>query len=104
MTNLWCKIWNFFLNMFTDAIKLVAYALTTVGEILCKVLTDVGSAVGDVVESVFGGSNVLSWLVIGGLAYFLIPVFFESKDKAEESAERRRRSSANSSDGGGINV
>lgn len=91
MTKLWCKLWNFFLNMFTDALELIAYALTTAGEVLCKVLTEVGSAVGDVVNDVFGGSNFLSWVLIGGLAYFLIPVFFDSKDKAEESKERRLR-------------
>lgn len=65
MSSLWCKLWNFFLNMFTSAVKAVAYALETVG----GVLVDLASA------AIKGVSSLLSspLLLIGaGVAAFLL--------------------------------
>lgn len=76
-----CKIWNFFLNLFNDVLDAVAYALTTVGEVLLKLAKGVGEVVGGVIGSVFGGSNLLVWAGVGAIAYFL----FFKKDEGGDS-------------------
>lgn len=67
-----CKIWNFILNIFTDTLNAVAFALKTVGEVLGDVLTSVGDGLGNFVGGVFGGGNLLVWAGVGIFAYFLL--------------------------------
>lgn len=69
---MFCKIWSFFLRLFQSAIEAVAWALETIGEVALDLLEGVGDIVGGVIGSVFGGSNLLIWLALGGLGiYFL---------------------------------
>lgn len=72
MRNLWCKLWNVFLNMFTDVVKAVAYALDTVGTVLVELLSSAADAVGGAISSIFGGSNLLIWAGVGFFAYLLL--------------------------------
>lgn len=67
-----CKIWNFVLMMFQDAVEAVAVGLKTLGEVLVPILGALGQVVGDTIGSVFGGSNLLVWAGVGIFAYFLI--------------------------------
>lgn len=77
-----CKIWSFILNLFTDVLDAVAYALKTVGEVLVVVAKGVGEAVGSVVGSVFGGSNLLVWAGAAIAAYFL---FFKQDENGNSN-------------------
>lgn len=72
MRNLWCKIWSWLLNTFSDALTAVSHALKTVGDVAVDLLTDVASGVGDAIGSIFGGSNFLIWAGVGVFAYFLL--------------------------------
>lgn len=80
-----CKIWNFFLNLFNDVLDSVAYALTTVGEVLLKLAKGVGEVVGDAIGSAFGGSNLLVWAGVGAIAYFL---FFKQDEEGNSNYTR----------------
>lgn len=81
-----CKIWNFFLNIFTDTLNAIAFALTTVGEVLGDVLTSVGDGLGNFVGGVFGGGNLLVWVGVGVFAYFLLT----KQDDANQSPSMLR--------------
>lgn len=72
MRNLWCKLWNVFLNAFTDAVKAVAYALDTVGTVAVELLSSAADAVGGAIGSIFGGGNFLIWAGVGLFAYLLL--------------------------------
>lgn len=72
MGNAWCKLWNFFLSAFTDVVDGVGYALAKAGEIAGDVLTNVAAGVGNAVGSIFGGGNLLVWVVLGVGAYFFL--------------------------------
>lgn len=72
MRSLWCKLWNFILNTFTDVVSGVAYALKTVGTVAASILTDVAGAVGSAIGSIFGGSNFFVWLAVGIGGYLLL--------------------------------
>lgn len=72
MRNLWCKLWNIFLNAFTDAVSAIAYALDTVGTVAVDLLSDAANAVGGAIGSIFGGSNFLIWAGVGLFAYLLL--------------------------------
>lgn len=87
-----CKIWNFLLMMFKDTLDAVAYALKTVGEVLVDVAKGVGEAVGSVVSSVFGGSNLLTWAVLGVGAYFLFFKREDGKSNYTDTINRQRPS------------
>lgn len=69
MRSVLCKIWNFILNRFSDVLEASAYGLKTIGEVAVPILGALGEVVGDTVGSIFGGSNLLIWLVGG---YFLL--------------------------------
>lgn len=77
-----CKIWNFLLNLFTDVLDAVAYALKTVGEVLVAVAKGVGEAVGSAVDSIFGGSNLFVWAGAAIAAYFL---FFKQDENGNSN-------------------
>lgn len=77
-----CKIWNFLLNLFTDVLDAVAYALKTVGEVLVVVAKGVGEAVGSAVDSLFGGSNLFVWAGAAIAAYFL---FFKQDENGNSN-------------------
>lgn len=69
---MFCKIWSFFLRLFQSAVEAVAWALETIGEVALDLLEGVGAVIGSTIGSVFGGSNLLIWLALGGLGiYFL---------------------------------
>lgn len=79
MTKLWCKLWNFFLNIFTSAIEGIGYLLATLGTVLVEIL----GAVGEAVSEVFSGSGAIP-LFVGGLLLFM---FF--KKKKEEPVKKK---------------
>lgn len=64
MTTLLCKLWNFFLNMFTDVVETVTKAAVTVSNALIDI---VGSLVTSVGTGLF--KSPLGWglLALGGL-------------------------------------
>lgn len=72
MRKIWCRLWNTFLNVFQDATNAVATSLETVGTVAVKVLGAVGEVVGDTIGSVFGGSNLLVWCIVGFIGYKLL--------------------------------
>lgn len=69
---MWCKLWRFLLNTFTDVVDAVAYALTTLGDVAVELLTDLGDGLGSAIGSIFGGSNLVIWLGVGVFAYMLL--------------------------------
>lgn len=69
MRSILCKIWSFVLGVFVDILDAVAYALTTVGEVLLVLAKGLGEVAGDVINDVFGGSNLLVWGVFGVFVY-----------------------------------
>lgn len=69
---MWCKLWRFLLNTFTDVVDAVAYALDTLGDVAVDLLTDLGDGLGSAIGSIFGGSNLLIWLGVGVFAYMLL--------------------------------
>lgn len=68
MRGLFCKIWQFLLNVFTDIVNAVAQALATIGTAVVDVLSQVADAVGDALG--ISGSTFL-WIALGLGAYFL---------------------------------
>lgn len=74
-----CKIFGFILNLFTKVVNVVAQALTILGEATVDVLSDLVTSVGEGVASTLGGSGLLGWLLIGGVAYFLLTKKDDSK-------------------------
>lgn len=68
MSNLWCKLWNFFLNIFTQAVHAIAYAIKTIGEVAIGLAGDLLHAVG----SALGIGGLLPILLIGGGLWFLL--------------------------------
>lgn len=70
--DLLCKIFGFILNLFTKVVSVVAQALTILGDATVDVLTDLVTSVGEGVASSLGGSGLLGWLLIGGVAYFIL--------------------------------
>lgn len=84
MTAIWCKLWNFILNAFTDVLEAVGHTIATLGE----VLVDVFSAV---VEGVSGalGISPLTLVLLGVGAYLL---FFSPKDEEKDEEKRDTRS------------
>lgn len=69
MTKLWCKLWNFVLNIFTSIVEGVGMLLETVGTVLVDVLGGVADAVGKALG--ISGSTVL-WLGLGVAAAWLL--------------------------------
>lgn len=88
MTKLWCKIWNFFLNMFTSVIEGVGMLLKTVGTVLVDVLGGVTGAVGKVL-GIPGG--MVSWLLIGGGCYLLLKSQSDEKEVRIAEIQARRQ-------------
>lgn len=90
--NLWCKLWNFFLNMFVSTVHAVAYALDTVG----GVLLDLAS------NAIKGATSALgSPLVLVGLglaAWFLL----SKKDDSGGSSGRVVLTAADASSKAGL--
>lgn len=72
MRNLWCKLWNWFLNTVNDIGDTVAYNLRNMGTIAADLLSTVAAGVGDAIGSIFGGSNLLVWAVAAVFAYAVI--------------------------------
>lgn len=70
--DLLCKIFGFILNLFTKVVSVVAQALTILGDATVDVLTDLVTSVGEGIASTLGGSGLLGWLLVGGVAYFLL--------------------------------
>lgn len=67
-----CKIFGFILNLFTKVVGVVAQAVTILGDATVDVLTDLVTSVGEGVASTLGGSGLLGWLLVGGVAYFFL--------------------------------
>lgn len=63
-----CKIWQFFLNVFTDIVNAIAQALAVIGTAVVDVLSQVAEAVGKTLG--INGSTVM-WIALGLGAYFL---------------------------------
>lgn len=63
-----CKVWQFFLNVFTNIVNAVAQALTVIGTAVVDVLSQVAEAVGDALG--INGSTVM-WIALGLGVYFL---------------------------------
>lgn len=77
--SLWCKIWNWFLNLFGDVVQAVADAITVLGDAIMPVMEKLGAVAGDVISSVGSGignffGSVLSspMVLIGIVAYFVL--------------------------------
>lgn len=64
-----CKIWQFFLNVFTDIVNAVAQALAVIGTAVVDVLSQAAEAVGKALG--INGSTVM-WIALGLGAYFLL--------------------------------
>lgn len=67
-----CKIFGFVLALFTKVVSAVAQGITILGDATVDVLTDLITSVGEGVASTLGGSDLLGWLLVGGVAYFLL--------------------------------
>lgn len=82
MTKLWCKLWNFLLNIFTTVVEAVGYALKTVGTVLVETAGAIAEAVGDVLGI---PGNLFLWIAGGIGLYFLVK---SSDDKQELRIEQ----------------
>lgn len=91
---MFCKIWTFFLRLFEGAMEAIAWALKTVGEVALDLLEGVGNVVGGVIGSVFGGSNLLVWLALGGLGLY----FITKEDSNGESIASRAQNGPRTGD------
>lgn len=69
--NLWCKLWNFVLDMFVGAVDAIAYALKTVGTVLLGTAEALLSAAGSAISSVFSSSPIV-WIAVAAGAYLLL--------------------------------
>lgn len=72
MTKLWCKLWNFFLNIFTSVVDGIGYALSTVGTVLVETLGAVLEAGGEVIGGLFGSTGGLMTLALLGFGAYLL--------------------------------
>lgn len=69
MSNLWCKLWNFVLGVFTSAVEGIGFALKTVGTVLIDVADGVLGAASDAL----GLSSILPLALIGAGLYLFWP-------------------------------
>lgn len=79
MGNLWCKIWNAFLNIFTQAVHAIAYAIKTVGEVAIGLAGDLISAAG----KALGLGSLFPLLLVGVGGYLLLT--HKEKDDGKRS-------------------
>lgn len=79
MGSLWCKLWNFFLQMFTNAVEAIAYAVKTVGTIAIGLASDLIKAASHAIGGLF--SSPFTLLLIGGAAYLLL---FKKRDDVKK--------------------
>lgn len=96
MRKIWCKLWNVILNVFSDVVSAVAYALKTVGTVAVEVLGAAADAVGGAIGSIFGGFNLLVWAGVGVFAYFLLTKQSDN-DKAPSLMDSYRQGALNAS-------
>lgn len=70
MSNLLCKLFRFFLNMFEQVVSVVASALKTIGtaaiDVLDDLLTSASDALGLPKLALFAGAGLLLWFFMTG--------------------------------------
>lgn len=69
MGSLWCKLWNFFLQMFTNVVNAIAYAIKTVGTVAIELASDLIKTASSAIGGLLG--SPVSLLLLGVGAYFL---------------------------------
>lgn len=73
MGNAICKLWTFLLNLLSNAVEAVAFALKTVGEVVIPILGELGQVISDTVGGTFGGlfsgGSLLLWAGVGLFLY-----------------------------------
>lgn len=84
MSNILCKIFRFFLDIFEKVVEVVASAIKTIGTAVVDVLGTLLQAAGSALSELFSGSGVLG-LVAGGLLLWWL---MKEDDKEEDAPIR----------------
>lgn len=72
MRNILCKLFRFLLDTFKQIVQVVAEAVTTLGNAVVDVLSELLESAGNAVGSIFGGKGVLGLALILGIGYFVL--------------------------------
>lgn len=79
MTKLWCKLFNFILRIFENAVEAVAWTIKTVGTVLVDIASTVLDAAAGAIDSLIGSPGGI--LLIGLGIFVLVKMLGASEEE-----------------------